>query len=417
MRQAKVRSPSATRQRGGAALLLVVFVSIAVGGLSVSLAIESRGANTDVGRSDGQVRALELAEIGLARAHTEIAALVDHDDDGVGNAHGAFAGGSYSVTATNDGSDDWTLRSTGRCSGGQRVIEQGVRRTRSTASSYAILAKGNITVSGGVTSTDAYDSRLGSYASQATNVDATGHYGLGRGGVGANGNITVSAGRIRGDAIPGTAGTTSISGGGVVTGTTARRTEPLDLPDPPYADFLAASATNSNGNWTTSGGSVSYDRVQKTFSASGTVHVTMPGGTYFFTKFSVSGGSTVEFTGPAKIYVVGAFSTSGGSITNMTGFAKNVSVIAHPYAIPGLPSTKSISSSVSGGTGTILTYYGPSTKLTISGGSDIFGAFVGQTVAMTGGTGVHYDVALTAFDADRWRVAQLYWNEPKPPLY
>jgi hypothetical protein len=412
MLQAKRPSRSATRQRGGAALLLVGFVTLAVGGLSVAMTLETRSARTDVDRSDAQVRALELAETGIARAQIEIAALTDHDGDGVGNTHGSYAGGVYTVVATRNG-DDWTLVSTGRVAKGMRRIEQGVHRASTSAGTAGLLATGDITFSGGSTQTDSYDSRLGSYASQATNTDALGPYAKNGGGLGANGNISVSSATVRGDAIPGVGGTTTV--GGVVTGSTKPRSEPLALPAPVYDDFLAASVVNNNGNWTSSG-SVSYDPVKKTISVSGGSKVTFPGGTYFFTQFVVSGGSSVEFTGPTKIYDVGAFTTSGGSILNPTGLAKNVSVIVHPYAIPGYTYTKSISSSISGGSGSILTYYGPATNLAISGGSHVYGSFVGSNVTVSGGTFVHYDAAL-AGGGGTARVTQTYWKESKPPLF
>jgi hypothetical protein len=414
MLPAKLPSRSATRQRGGAALLLVGFVTLAVGGLSVAMTLETRGAKTDVDRSEAQVRALELAETGIARAQMEIAALQDHDGDGVGNAHGSFAGGTYSVTATQNG-DDWTLVSTGRVPKGTRRIEQGVHRALTSGPSYGLLAMGDITVSGSNSQLDAYDSRLGSYASQATNTDAFGPYAMGGGGLGANGNITVSGGIVRGDAVPGVGGTTTV--GGVVTGSTAPRSTPLALPDPPLTDFAAALATNDNGNWTVSGGTVAYSAAKGTFAASGGATVVFPGGTYFFSKFTVSGGSTVEFTGPTKIYVTNTFDTSGGSMTNDTGIASNLSIVAHNYDFPGLPSTKSLSSSLSGGTGSILTYYGPSTKLAISGGTSVYGAFAAHDITLSGGTFVHYDVALDGAGTGIARVTQTYWTESKPPLF
>src|SRR5262245_52188208 len=243
------------------------------------MTLETRGAGTDVDRSDAQVRALELAETGLARAQMEISGEVDRDGDGIGNAHGSFAGGTYSVTATQNGSD-WTLVSIGRVPKGLRRIEQGVHRTPGGGMSYGLMATGDITVQGTNTQTDSYDSRLGSYASQATNTDATGTYANTKGGIGTNGNINVGGGRIRGDAVAGVGGATSISGGGVVTGGTAPRSTPLALPDPPLADFQAALATNDNGNWTNSGASIGYSASKKTFAASGGGTVTFPGGTY-----------------------------------------------------------------------------------------------------------------------------------------
>src|SRR6185369_12683807 len=143
----------------------VTVLAVSIGGLAVVMHQENRAATMDIGRSEGQIRALELAETGLARAATEVSSLVDSDGNGIGNVGGNYAGGSYAVTATQNGAD-WTLVSTGRIEKVLRRIEQRVRRNTTTAFGAAILAAGDISVSGGGTQTDSFDSRLGSYASQ-----------------------------------------------------------------------------------------------------------------------------------------------------------------------------------------------------------------------------------------------------------
>jgi len=396
-------------------LLMVTVLSVSIGGLAVVMHQENRAATMDIGRSEGQIRALELAETGLARAATEVSSLVDSDGNGVGNVGGNYAGGTYAVTATQNGSD-WTLVSTGRTEKATRRIEQRVRRNTTSAFGAAILAAGDITVSGGGSQTDSFDSRLGTYASQATNTDAWGPYASTGGGIGTNGNITVSGAQVRGDAVPGTTSTTTTSGGGAVSGSTVPRSTPIPFPPTPLADFTAALALNDNGSWTSVGGSVSYNAVKKEFAASGGAVVTFPPGTYFFSKFVVSGGSTVKFTGPTKIYDVARFDTSGGTLLNDTGAASNLVVYAHPYVFPGVTNASPIPVNISGGSGSALAVYGPTTKLAISGGSDVFGSFVADTVAISGGTFVHYDAALGAGGAGAAVLQQLYWKENTPPL-
>lgn len=416
MLPAKRPSRSATRQKGAVALLLVGFVALAVGGLSVAMTLETRGAKTDVDRSDAQVRALELCETGIARAQMEICAMTDADGNGIGNVAGSYAGGTYSVTATQNGSD-WQLVATGRVAKSTRKIEQGVHRTITFGRSYGLRATGDLTTTGSNTQTDSYDSRLGTYASQATNTDAKGPYAGTKGGIGTNGNVYITDGRIRGDAIPGVGGTTTISGGGVVTGSTAAPSTPLSLPNPPLTDFTAALAVNDNGNWSNSGATVTYNALGKTFSASGGGTVTFPGGTYIFSTFSLSGNTTVEFTGPTTIYVTNGFDTSGGVVNNTTGIASDLSVIAQQYALPGIPTIKKPTYSLSGGSGSFMTYYGPSTDLSISGGSSLYGSFVGKNVTLGGGTFVHYDQALDGGGTGIPHVSQTYWRESKPPLF
>jgi hypothetical protein len=412
---------SATRQKGAAALFMVAILAVAAAGLSVAMLEEGRGSRTDVDRTEAQIRALELAEVGLARAHVEIASRLDAAGDGVGNMTGSFAGGTYAVTATQNG-NEWTLVSVGRVAKALRRIEQGVRRTVPSAPGAAIIATGDISFSGSGAQTDSYDSTLGTYASQATNSDAAGSYANANGSVMSNSDISVGSSRIRGDAQAGPGHETDV-GSGVVTGSTAPMAEPLALPDPPLADFAAALLVNDNGSWTVTGGKVNYDAVKKTFSVSGGAVVTFPPGTYFFSKFSVSGGAEVVFTGPTKIYDTARFDTTGGSITNATGLPKNLVVYAHPYDFPGVTSaTSSLPVSIAGGAGTALSFYGPQTSVSITGGSDVYGAIVGGTVSVTGGTFFHYDTSLegtgTGGDSGLMGaiVTQTYWRESRPPV-
>jgi hypothetical protein len=392
-------------------LLMVTVLAVSIGGLAVVMHQEDRASRIDVGRSEAQIRALELAETGLARAATEVSSLVDSAADGVGNVSATYAGGSYAVTATQNGSD-WTLVSTGTVEKSKRRV----RRNPTTAFGAAIAAAGAITLSGGLTQSDSYDSRLGTYASQATNTDAWGAYASTSGGIGSNAGISISGARVRGDAIPGSASTTSLSGGAAVTGTTVPRSTPMSLPATPQADFTAALATNDNGSWTSAGGSVTYDAVKKEFVASGGAVVTFPAGTYFFSKFVLSGGSTAKFTGPTKLYDVALFDTSGGTLLNTTGSPSNLVVYAHPYVYAGVTSASPIQVKISGGTGTSLAMYGPTTSVTISGGSSVFGALVANTVTLSGGTYIHYDAALAATAGVLTALQQIYWREATPPL-
>jgi hypothetical protein len=229
---------------------MVAFGAIVVGGLSMALFEHAKATTRDVQGTEAQIRSLEIAEAGIGRAEMEIAAGVDPDGDGCGTVRGAFDGGSYAVTASQNG-QDFTLVASGRIERAQRVIEQGCRRVPSSKLTAALFAAGNITLSGQA-QTDSYDSRLGSYASQAVNSDGAGTYALGEGSVGTNGSISLvgSPATVRGDAIPGPTGSVSTSGGSTVTGSQLARTQPVDLVPPTLAEFTAAWAVNDNGKWT-----------------------------------------------------------------------------------------------------------------------------------------------------------------------
>ncbi len=49
---------------------------------------------------------------------------------------------------------------------------------------------------------------------------------------------------------------------------------------------------------------------------------------------------------------------------------------------------------LSGGAGAYLSVYAPTTSVGLSGGSPVYGALLGKTLALSGGSAVHYDVQL-----------------------
>ncbi len=413
MRRA-MRSFGSATERGGALLLSVFCMAVILGGLSVVMYRQSRGALVDVDRSEAQLRALELAETGIARAELEVASQEDADGDGVGNLQRTFAGGTFSVTATNSG-DDWTLISTGRTGKCVRRLEQGCRRVLGSPFTYAVFAKSDVTLSGG-SETDSYDSALGTYVSQATHTDAWGTYAIGGGGsVGTNGgDIVVSGGRIRGDATPGPLNSVTVSGGGNVSGSSTPGSQPMDFPAPPQADFTAAYTTNANETWAAAG-SVTYDATKKKLTASGGAVVTLAPGTYFFSEFVLSGGSVVKVTGPTTIYVTNKFDTSGGATLNLTGDPANLIVYGHPYPVPNVTPVTTTTMTMSGGSSTYMVVYGPEIALTFSGSSPVFGSFMARTVTASGGSFIHYDANLLR-SSDRGQVQEIYWVERNPPL-
>jgi hypothetical protein len=395
---------------------MVSVVSVAIGGLTVVMHQEGNASKMDVERSEALIHALELAETGLSRAAIEIASTTDLAGDGIGVCSGNYAKGSFSTTCKED-SNVWTIVSTGRVDKATRRVEYAIRRIEPVEFGAGIVSQGAINVSGTGTQTDSFDSRLGSYASQAVNTDAGGSYAGKSGTMKGNVDISVGTAIVRGDANPGPGYTTTINGGGSVTGSTTPMTETMSLPDPDYENFNSAFLSNDNGDWiVTDGANVNYDADKKTFAVSGGGLVTFPPGTYFFSKFSVAGNSTVRFTGLTTIYAVNNVDTTGGALQNATGLASNLQIIAHPYVFEGVPTTKSLSVSLSGGAQTALAVYAPQADVSLSGGGDFMGGIVGGTVKISGGVHFHYDLALGEGQRTAAQVERLYWRESTPPL-
>jgi len=122
-----------------------------------------------------------------------------------------------------------------------------------------------------------------------------------------------------------------------------------------------------------------------------TIHVGK--GTYNVNSLALSGNSVlVVDAGPAVFNIAGtvlssgasALDLSGGSMSNASGIPDNLQ-----FYYGGSRSTK-----LSGGAGDFAVIYAPNSPITISGGSHFYGAIVGNTIAISGGTAIHYDRSL-----------------------
>jgi Tfp pilus assembly protein PilX len=402
----------------GAIAITALFFAVMVAGLSVALLTEVVGVKKIFDRGESNVRALEAAETGIARAEEEIASNRDTGADGIGNLTGSYGGSNFVVTATRDAvlTDQWTLQARGVQGAGGRQVEVRIRRGVTNSWNYGLFARDTIAVSGGVT-TDSYDSRLGTYASQATHSDGFGTYAITGGAIGADGAITVTSSEVRGGSNAGPGYATTLAGTGGVTGDTVSLAKAVVIPDTPSANFVTAATVNDNGSWTTTGGTV-YNPVNKSLTISGGNTVTLTKKTYFFSKIILSGNSTLKVTGgPVKVYVTDNVDFSGGAVTNTTGLPVNLQIYQQAYSLPVgyTPTVKS--ATLSGGTASAFTYYGPSTPVNVSGHGEIFGAIAAKSIVAAGGATLHYDVALIdQMDSGHASITRIYWRDLAPPM-
>ena len=241
----------------GSMLLASLLIAMMLAGLSVGLLSEGFAARANVARSDTSMRALEVAEVGLAKAELELASMLDPDGDGVGTLAGTWAGGTYQITmsAADPMVERFTARAVGVVGNSRREIEVGLRRRSSGAFIEGLFSVNDLTF-GGNSVTDAYDTRVGTYAAQAVNTDAYGAYADLGGNLGSNtGFITLmgSSVTVRGDAVPGPGRSVYEYGNPVVTGDTAPREDERAIPPTPYAEFSAAATSNNNESWGVAG--------------------------------------------------------------------------------------------------------------------------------------------------------------------
>ena len=227
------------RSEGGFLLYGILFLVTLVGFFSLHLIQETLHQSREITRHEENLRALQIAEVGLLRAELDLCA--DLDAAGAGSVTGTYGGGTYTTQAvlTDAAARVWTVTCTGEFELGRRRIEVALKFPI-PGPQYAIFGREDVTFQSN-SSTDAYDSRLGSYASQIAGSDANGSFAETGGDVGSNQAIDLQGGTavIRGDATPGPFDAVSITSPAWVTGSTDPAPEPVEMPDPPLEDFQA----------------------------------------------------------------------------------------------------------------------------------------------------------------------------------
>jgi hypothetical protein len=215
--------------------------------------------------------------------------------------------------------------------------------------SQAITSCGDLTVSGGL-------------------IDSAPT--AGRGNVLSNGNIKVTGGKVDGDAVAGPGKTVTRSGSGTITGAISSAASPftcsmIDL------GALSAGLASANDNASIPLSAQHKNPVSSAgdFNLSGGDSLTLQAGTYFFHKFTLSGGSTVALAGPVRILTTADVNVSGGSIAGANQWLLHFWSSATKFVV---------SSSTFGGF-----VYAPSATLTVSAGT-VAGGVYGGAVTVSG---------------------------------
>lgn len=410
----------ANSQRGST-IVIALLVIITLGGASAALLSVSVSRSRESVMGFDYTKSLYLAEAGISTSMAEITADHDYDGDGLGNVSGNFDGGTYSASAVDEGNNIWTITSTGTHKGYDRGIEVVVGRQRRSQFKQAAFGGTSVTLQGNALC-DSYDSALGSYASQATNIDPVlgCPYAESNGSVGSNNDITLSDNAaVHGNATPGPGDSVSTSGNAEVYGSTAPAAEDRELEEYTYSPTIPSS---------------------------GSCHiqdesVTWPAGTYHYDSFKLDGNTTLNLGqtdgDEIIIYVDGQFQTTGNAVINVHSGTK---VTIHHgggnlFHVGGngivnnsaLPSNLIIYSAMqAGGEDDVIKYHGnadlhgaiyaPEAPIIMEGNAELYGSLVGVSVFSDGNGKLHYDEALAEIDwhLGRPRYEAKTWRELEP---
>jgi hypothetical protein len=390
----KFQSPSA---RQGNTLIIVLTFCVAIGMVLASILKLTSARYTNSIRSTDWNGAIPVLEAGVEEAMTHL-----HDDSSI-SANGwtavtysgplvyqkqrTFSDGSYFVaTIYNTNANAPLIFSQGCVRSplkNSRYISRMVRVTTTnppTIFTKAMATIGPILMHGGGL-VDGFDSRNGRYSAVTNHsapsdiaTDSTASPAVSLGGATINGSVSTGPG-----------GTIT---GGTITGTTNNDMN-VAFPSnsPPTGPFQSLPGSSLVG--AVLGvplGNNSYSA--SSFTSSGTPLIITGNATLYVSgDFKISGGGSIIVMPGAslKLYAGGDVDIGGGGIVNNPGQAANVSLI-------GLSSCTSIK--YSGSPDFIGTINAPQADLTMSGGSEVFGAIIAKSATFNGGVGLHYDAAL-----------------------
>jgi hypothetical protein len=149
--------------------------------------------------------------------------------------------------------------------------------------------------------------------------------------------------------------------------------------------FAAASCSGAAGNLVLDplGGTLQGADVKLTGGT--TLH--LKAGSYSFNSISLQGNSNlVVDSGPVILNITGTGQTtpidlSGGTATNASYIPKKLQIL---YG--GTGNVK-----IAGGAAASMMVFAPNSAVTLTGGSDLYGAVLGKTIDDGGGTSIHYD--------------------------
>ena len=220
--------------------------------------------------------------------------------------------------------------------------------------------------------TDSYSSWAGPYSAATAGSQGT---LCSNGPIGLVGNVSV-----HGDAHPGPGQVLGEVGHASVSGSTAPRATPLQLPP---VNFGTAATANNNQNIPMTAKGRSPLNGRGAFTLNGHDTLTLPPGTYYFSSVKITGSSSLLTSRQTVIYCTGDFDVSGGSLINSTQLPRNLQIYCTGQIC-----------TLSGSTDFYGTIYGPSTRLVINGSAELFGTLVGADLLVTGNARLHADQSL-----------------------
>lgn len=389
------------RARAGSALLYTMVIMTSLMMLSAAFYRVVARYDRATAASVDDKRAFYLAEAGLAEG---MAALRAGGSGAVGSqANPAYLGGGlFWVTAADLGNSRTQLTVTAMAGSGRAALATVIRYEGEEPLFQTVLNSRDLLTMNADVVVDSYDSSLGDYASQAVNTTNGHTHANMNGDVASNVDIVMNArATIFGDATPGPGYNVIAAPDSYVSGSTVAAPEPftfppLTIPSIPSAGPLTVP---TNGTRTIPPGDYGFDDL--TINKSGRLTIQGPA-TLVVDNFVGGKDAFLEVdatNGPVTIHVQGNYThTSGFQTLPSTG-----SPCAVAFMIQGSNDIVFPSNAIVRGG-----YYVPNANVTFASGSEVWGSFGANQIAMANGMKFHYDEYLTEY----WEVDVSGNNDP-----
>jgi hypothetical protein len=261
-----------------------------------------------------------------------------------------------------------------------KVLAITINSTSSIPQNLGVFGATGIMMSGGYI--DSYDSTQGAYNGiHGTNV------AIGTNSI-ANGAIMLSGGVVDyGNAYVGPGGNPAnaimTSGGAVIYGTKGALSTLKNMT--PMSDPGGGTQKSFINGTTLTSGTYRVSSINLSGSGKGTINGNV---TLIVTgSVNLSGSAQIVILPGSSLtmYIKGSLNVSGGSIANQT-------LNPHKLTIYGMSTCTS--ANYSGSSALYGVIYTPAASTAISGGVNVYGSIIGKSLAISGGSAVHYDVSL-----------------------
>lgn len=224
----------------------------------------------------------------------------------------------------------------------------------------------------GSLTTDSYDAAAEAYG--AGNVFLNGDI-CSDTGIDVDGNVTIGGDAMFGDGFALTTSGNAYSILGVVT----EQRESVAIPPFDMAD-AAVNNDNATIGLTTVHNRDPFDGTMWDFAVTGNDNLTIPPRTYYMTSAELTGQATITITGPTVFFISGPATFTGGGLVNVSQNPRDLIIYSTGPTL-----------TIDGSAGFYGSIIAPTTTVTFTGNSQIYGAVMAGFLELAGDTQIHVD--------------------------